>query len=277
MLGFDVDAYFERIGHSGRAPATLETLAAIHYRHAVAIPFENLNPLLRWPVRLDAQSLFQKLVCDRRGGWCFEQNLLLSHCLTAIGFQITWLAARVTMNNPEGAITPRSHMLLLIDLEDRRYVADVGFGGLTLTAPLRLEPDVEQTTPHERFRMIQSGGVFTMQAQIAGTWKSLYRFDLQEQVLPDYEVSNWYLSNHPNSHFVTGLIAARPDRDRRYALRNCELAIHHTSGESERRVLTGADDLRATLADVFRIALPDAPELLTALQRVASQAAQVSV
>jgi N-hydroxyarylamine O-acetyltransferase len=271
--GFDLDAYFERIGYKGARALTIDTVAGIHLRHAQTIPFENLNPFFRWPVRLDLQSLAQKLVRDRRGGYCFEHNLLLSQVLTRLGFRVRNLAARVLWNVPDGTVTARSHMLLLIDLNGRRHVADVGFGGMTLTAPLRLEVDVEQTTPHEPFRLTASGDGFVMQASVAGSWKSLYRFDLQEQLLADYEVTNWYLSNHPSSHFVTGLIAARPDTDRRHSLRGAELAVHHTHGETERRVLTDVEQLRATLQDTFRITVPDGADVRAALERVFTRAA----
>jgi N-hydroxyarylamine O-acetyltransferase len=272
----DLDAYFERIGYTGPRNAELETLRAIHLRHAQTIAFENLNPLLRWPVRLDAASLEQKLVRSGRGGYCFEQNLLLSHVLRALGFNVTGLAARVLWNVPDGAVTPRSHMVLFIDLDDDAYVADVGFGGLTLTGPLRLEPNIEQETPHEPFRLIRAGDAFVMQALVGSEWMVLYRFDLQEQLQPDYEVTNWYLSNHPQSHFVTGLIAARPDRDRRYVLRNREFAVHHLSGGTERRVLTSTADLLSTLEYVFRLTLPDGPELPAALERLPMPAAAVA-
>jgi N-hydroxyarylamine O-acetyltransferase len=271
--GFDLDAYLERIGHSGSRRATLETLAAIHLGHAHAIPFENLNPLLRLPVRLDVSSLQQKLVAERRGGYCFEQNLLLSHALKTLGFTVTGLAARVLWNNPEGLVTPRSHMLLRIDLGEGSYVVDAGFGGLTLTGPLRLEPEIEQTTPHEPFRLKSAGDGFVMEAQIGEEWKALYRFDLVEQFQADYEVTNWYLSNNPTSHFVTGLIAARPDPDRRYALRNSDFAIHHLNGHTDRRLLTSAVEIRETLESVFRVALPDVPELEKALERLVERAA----
>jgi N-hydroxyarylamine O-acetyltransferase len=268
----DLDAYFERIGYSGPRSANLDTLAAIHLQHPQAIPFENLNPLLRWPVHLDAPSLQQKLVRDGRGGYCYEHNLLLSHALRQLGFRVRWLAARVLWNVPEGTVRPRSHMLLLIDLDDRQYVADVGFGGLTLTAPLRLQVDVEQRTPHELFRLAAAGEGFLMEAKCGNSWRSLYSFDLQEQLLSDYEVVNWYLCHNPSSHFVTGLVAARPDRGRRYALRGNELTVHHVDGGTERRLLTSADELRTALAETFRVTLPDGPELAAALERVITRA-----
>lgn len=132
----DLDAYLRRIGYGGERAPTLPVLQAIAARHTEAIAFENLNPLLRWPVRLDLQSLQDKMVRDGRGGYCFEQNLLLSAALTALGFQVGGLAARVLWNAPEGAVTARGHMLLRVELEVP-HVVDVGFGGLTLTGVLR--------------------------------------------------------------------------------------------------------------------------------------------
>src|SRR6266702_3000386 len=110
----DLDGYFQRIGYTGERRATLDTLRAIHVRHPEAIGFENLNPLMKWPVRLDAPSLQQKLVRDGRGGYCYEQNVLFSHALKALGFHVTGLAARVLWNAHEATITTRTHMLLRI-------------------------------------------------------------------------------------------------------------------------------------------------------------------
>ena len=92
---FDLGAYCERIGYDGPKTARRETLCAIHRLHPQAIAFENLNPLLRWPVLLDARSLQQKLVTQRRGGYCYEHNLLLKLALESIGFKVAGLAARV--------------------------------------------------------------------------------------------------------------------------------------------------------------------------------------
>jgi N-hydroxyarylamine O-acetyltransferase len=267
---FDVEAYFNRIGFSGERSPTLETLRGIHARHPEAIPFENLNPLLGWPVQLDAVSLQQKLVHSRRGGYCYEQNLLFKHALETIGFKVTGLAARVSWNIPEDVVLPRTHMLLRIDLDGQPYIADVGFGGLTLTAPLRLELDTEQHTPHEPFRLTGDGAEFVLQAKLGEAWQSLYGFTLQEQLLRDYEMANWYVSCHPGSRFVNNLIAARTARDRRYALLNNEFAVHYLNGKTERRVLTTGAEIREVLQGPIGLTVPAAPELDTALQQLTS-------
>lgn len=263
-----LNAYLQRIQYLGDRSATLKTLQAIHLCHAKTIAFENLNSWLKQPVCLDLLSLQQKLIHQGRGGYCFEQNLLLRSVLLALGFRVTNLAARVLWNLPEGTITARSHMLLRVEIDGKQYIADVGFGGLTLTAPLSLTPNVEQRTPHEPFRLIVVDQLYIMQANIGQAWKSLYSFDLQEQLLPDYEVSNWYVSTYPDSLFVTTLIVARPDLDRRYALRNHQLTTHFLDGRKHQRVLTTVTEVRDTLENTFRLLLPAIARLDQALQRL---------
>lgn len=264
----DLDAYFWRVGYGGDRSPTLTTLQAIHLCHAKAIPFENLNSLLKQPVLLDLESLQRKLIHERRGGYCFEQNLLLRSVLLTLGFQVTGLAARVLWGLPKGVMMPLTHMLLRVDLDGESYIADVGFGGLTLTTPLSLKLDLQQETPHEPFRLIVEDSTYIMQAFIGQEWKSLYRFDLHEQHLPDYEVSNWYISTHPSSLFVNSLIAARPDLDRRYALRNNQLAIHRLDGCLERKTLSTATELRSALEDLFRLELGAIADLDATLQQL---------
>jgi N-hydroxyarylamine O-acetyltransferase len=267
----DLDAYFRRIGYSGSREPSLDTLRGIHLRHALTIPFENLDPLLRRTVHLDLASLERKLVHSGRGGYCFEQNLLLSHVLQRLGFRVTELAARVVWNAPPATVRPRTHMLLRIELEDGPYVADVGFGGLTLTAPLRLAADIEQATPHETFRLIAGGDGFAMEALIQESWKPLYRFDLQPQLPPDYEISNWYVSTHPESHFTFALIAARPSTASRAALSNNQLTIYRAAAPPEQRILNSAAELRTVLQETFGLTLPDTPDLGAALERLTAR------
>lgn len=264
----DLDGYLGRIGFSGSRAPTLETLRILHLRHTLAIPFENLDPLLRRPVRLDPASLEQKLVRSGRGGYCFEHNLLFKAALDALGYRVAGLAARVVWNLPEGVTLPRTHMLLRVEIDGQDYVADVGFGGQTLTGPVRLTAGIEQTTPHEPFRLLAAGDGFLMQGLIGGDWKSLHRFELQEQLLPDYELANWYVSTHPESRFVNNLTVAMPAADRRYALFNTEFAVHHLGGPSERRTLAGAAEIRQVLQEVFGLTLPEGPDLDATLDRL---------
>jgi N-hydroxyarylamine O-acetyltransferase len=269
----DLPAYLTRLGCEAEAAPTLETLRVLALAHPSAIPFENLNPLLRRPVPLDIAALQRKLVHEGRGGWCFEHNVLLGTALSAIGFQVTGLAARVMWNVPAGVIAPRSHMVLRIDLDGAPYIVDAGFGGLTLTAPLRLEAGLEEETPHEPARLVADAGGFIVEALVAGAWKALYRFDLTPQVLADYDVSSWYLCTNPKSHFLSTLVAARVQPGRRYTLRNTDFAIHHADGYTDRRPLLTTRELRMTLEGMFAIDVPTGPDVEAVFERIIATAA----
>lgn len=255
---FDLDAYFARIGYTDPRDPSLDTLKTLHFLHPQAIPFENIDPFLGRPVRLDLAALQKKIVLGGRGGYCFEHNLLFMHALKAIGFEVSdGLAARVLWGQPDDAITARSHMLLRVELDGRTYIADVGFGGLTLTAPLLLEPGTAQKTPHETFRIVEADDHFRLQAAIGGDWRSLYRFDLQPQYEVDYSVTNYFLSTSPTSHFLSSVIAARATPDRRYALRGNRLSIHHIGGRTEQTEIATPAQLADTLEGQLGIIIPD--------------------
>lgn len=260
-MTIDLDAYLSRIGHDGPRTPTLDTLRALHALHPRAIPFENLDPWFGRPVELAPAALEDKLVRRARGGYCYEQNGLFGAVLHTLGFRVRGLAARVRWQLAPDVAMPRSHMLLLVELPEGPHVADVGFGLMTLTAPLRFEPDREQPTSHETYRLRAEGAGFVLEARVRGEWRSLYAFDLVEQLPVDYEVLNWYTSTHPSSRFVQHLIAARPTDDGRLALLDRELSRYHLDGRVERRTLAGADELRESLACDFGIDLAHLPDL----------------
>jgi N-hydroxyarylamine O-acetyltransferase len=254
----DLDAYCARIAYDGPRAAGLATLQRVVLGHARAIPFENLDVLSGRGVDLAPAAVADKLVRRRRGGYCFEHNTLLLAVLRRLGFRATGLAARVTWGQPAGFVGPRTHMLLRVELPEGPYLADVGFGGLTPTAPLALKAGIEQRTPHETFRLDAAESGFALAAWRGGLWQSLYRFSFDEQVPADYEVANWFTSTHPGSLFVNHLIAARADRGCHYTLFDGKFAIRRHDGTSERRQIRDAADLARTLADHFGIAvMPD--------------------
>ena len=260
----DLDAYFARIGYDGPREPTLAVLKALHDRHPRAIPFENLDPLLRRTPRLDLASLEAKLVAGRRGGYCFEQNGLFAAVLRALGFQVTPLAARVLWGGPVGQVSPRTHMLLRLDLPEGAYLADVGFGGLVKTAPLRLEPASEQPVDGLAFRLRPRGAdELQLEVRLPEGWTPMYRFGPSLQHPADYEMANWFIATHPESRFVNELMAAFVGEDRRYGLFNNELTVRHGDGTVERRRLT-AEELDQMMHTTFGIGRPEGVEALYA-------------
>jgi N-hydroxyarylamine O-acetyltransferase len=253
----DTDAYFARIGYEGKASADLATLSALHALHPAAIVFENLDPLLGRPVPLDLAALQAKLVTGGRGGYCFEQNTLFKAVLEALGFSVTSLAARVLWMVPPGAPpNPRAHMVLKVTLPEGAYLADVGFGGLLASAPLRLLYDVEQPTPAGVLRLVESDGLVTLQAKLASHWQDVYRFTLEPQFPIDFEVANWFTSTHPNSRFRNVLMVQRLTPKGRVSLFNRRLARRFADGRVEEVMLTDARELEQTLKTEFDLAPP---------------------
>jgi N-hydroxyarylamine O-acetyltransferase len=257
----NLKAYFDRIGFAGSIAPTLATLETIHALHPAAIPFENLNPLLGLPVELELPSIEKKLLTEKRGGYCYEHNLLLMAVLRELDFSVRGLAARVLWNNPEATDPTPHHMLLAVDINGVTYIADVGFGGMTLTAPLRLKADAEQATPHGPFRLTGGDPEWRLEAKIGDDWKALYAFEMAEKTDADYAASNLFLSTDPASAFRQELRVALSPAGRRLALRDTRLTIHAEGQPPEVMVLTSVAQLREVLSGQFGIQLPPA-ELL---------------
>jgi N-hydroxyarylamine O-acetyltransferase len=265
----NLNAYFERIGFAGSIAPTLQTLQALHAAHPAAIAFENLDPLMDVRVRLDARAIEQKLIHERRGGYCFEHNMLFLRVLRTLGFEVRSLSARVLWGREPDAITPETHMLLAVDIGGSTYVADVGFGAATLTAPLRLRAGAEQETPHEAFRFVGEDPVYRLEMQTGPEeWRPVYRFGLGERYDVDHGVANWFVSTHPDSSFRAGLMAARAEKGRRLSLQNRELTIRPVGGEAEKRELGSVAEVREALTGLFGIVLPAAERLDPVLARV---------
>jgi len=255
-------AYFDRVGYiapdRGPHQATSDTLHALHRLHPQVIPFENLDALLGCTPRLDLESVFAKLVTARRGGYCYEHNLLFRAVLNTLGFETTGLAARVVWSDP-AAMPPRTHMMLLVETPDETWLADVGFGSMTLSAPLLFDTGRDQATPHETFRIdLIERGDFLLQVKLGDAWKPIYRFDLEPQFPADYAMANHYVSTFPESIFLSHLIVARVMPGERRTLFDATLTRRgKASGIEAKRELTTAAELRGVLQDVFGLALAD--------------------
>jgi N-hydroxyarylamine O-acetyltransferase len=151
---FDVEGWPRRIGHSGPREPVLSTLRTVIAAHTATIPFENM-------------------VAGGRGGYCFEQNPLLLAGLGFLGFRVTGLLARVIRGMGAYASGPAMHMVVQVDLPERPFLADVGFGNQTPTAPLAMRPVIEQETPHETIRLWPVGDELTLQAKLGEDWQSI--------------------------------------------------------------------------------------------------------
>jgi N-hydroxyarylamine O-acetyltransferase len=197
---FDLDAYLERIGLGGRP-----SIAQIHRAHLTSIPFENLDPHQGLPVSLEVENLERKLVTERRGGYCFEQNLLLKAALEALGAEVDMFLARVRLGARPGVVPPRSHLVLRVSENGASWHADVGFARGILE-PIPFGSGHTQEQSGWSFRVVEEGSELVLQKLAGDEWADVYGFLPQPVPLVDVETSNWWTSTHPHSLFVTGLI-----------------------------------------------------------------------
>ena len=254
----DVGAYLKRIRFDGPRDANAETLRGLAGCHAMAVPFENLAVLASGAPDLEPAAIEAKLVQRGRGGYCYELNALLLAALRALGFDVIPLSARVRYGLPPGTATPRSHMVLCVTLPEGRMLVDAGFGGLTPTAPLRVDTREPQVTPHEVFRIVLDGEGFLLQARLGGDWQDVYSFDLVRQLPVDYAQQNWYTATRPGALFANNLVVALPSPDGRRTLFNRTLTWRALDGAIERVTVTSIDALRELLHAHFSIRPGDA-------------------
>lgn len=249
----DLGAYLARIGHPEPRRADLATLSSLHRAHALAIPFENLDIQMGRPIRLDLESLQRKLVAGARGGYCFEQNTLFLAVLRAAGFETIACEARVRPPGARAHVLPRTHMVLVVSLGERRWLCDVGFGGDGPVEPVPLDgEEVEQLG--DLVRVCDEGSLKVLQFRGGAGHTDQYAFLPDERYPVDFEVASWYTSTHPESRFVVSLTAQRVRADGRHVLRGLTYTTRLGEAAATREVPRA--ELDPLLRDTFGIAVP---------------------
>ncbi|MFL6201184.1 MAG: arylamine N-acetyltransferase family protein [Thermoanaerobaculia bacterium] len=247
----EISSYLDRIGYRGPLTPTAETLRALQVAHLQTVPFENLSIHAHQPIVLDDESLFDKVVVRRRGGFCYELNGLFAALLRALGFQVTMLSAEVA--SADGTFSPPfDHMALRVDL-DERWLADVGFGD-SFRDPLRLDERGEQPEPPRAFRIDEDGAYLLLLRRDgpAEPWQPQFRFTLQPHEYADYADMCHFHQTSPESHFTRQTVCSLATPDGRITLSGRKL-ITTQGGERQERFL-GSDAERASvLRELFGV------------------------
>jgi N-hydroxyarylamine O-acetyltransferase len=230
----------------------LETLRALHYAHLLSVPFENLDIHLKRPILLDERRLFDKLVSQRRGGFCYEQNGLFAAVLRQMGYDVTLLEARVQAQDWASG-TPFDHLTLVVQMEER-WLVDVGFGDSFLE-PLRFDVETPQTQANGGFRVKHDGveGIHARQTP-DGDWQDEYRFRLEAHDLQDFGVGCDYHQTSPNSHFTRQRVCSRATPQGRITLTDRRL-IFTENGERREYAVEREAEFQRHLQTHFGIVL----------------------
>ncbi len=251
---FDLDAYLSRIGYDGPRTPSVEVLGDLHTAQVFSIPFENLAIQLREPISLGVADMMAKMVHGPRGGYCFELNGLFAIALETLGFQVDRLAARVRYGNP--LVGPRMHQLLAVKFDHETWIADVGFGGNGLIAPVPLVLDEEFSQYGEIFRLKQeSNGEYVLEGHLPDGWLDLYAFTLEPLYRVDFEAPNYFMSTSPASPFGQTRIVALPNPQGRTILVEQELKVRN-NGETVTSDVGDGDAYIQELRSRFGIDIP---------------------
>mgnify|MGYP001220224342 CR=1 FL=1 len=245
----DVRAYLDRIGYHGDTTPTLPTLNAIHQAHLMAIPYENLNIHLGRYLPVEPSAALEKIVTQRRGGWCYEMNGVMAWALCELGYPVTLLASCVGGEGNE-----RNHLILRVDL-DRPYLVDVGFGN-GLLRPIPLEPGQYQQHGFEyALENVGDRWIFTNQPYGA----SSFEFSLEPHQIHDFVDRCHWLQTSPESRFVQIVVSYRFNQAGYVGLHGAVLKHVTAEGKHEaiiedetayRRVLEEQFDLHLTEGEI---------------------------
>ncbi|SFO04687.1 N-hydroxyarylamine O-acetyltransferase [Pseudonocardia ammonioxydans] len=248
-----LDAMLERIGHSGAVTQDSDTLTALHRAWRRAVPYENLDIQLGRPIRLDDESLYDKLIRRGRGGYCYEQNAVLCMLLRAAGFPVTVLEGAV-LRETHGEARWGNHVVLLVTVGDERWIADAGIGdGFLDPLPLR------------EGRYEQDGLVYRLERLDRDTWRfhhhpggtiSSYDFRLEAREIGDFADHSDRLSTSPESPYVTTLIVGRPLVDHTALLLSRTVRRLGAADPCVRTVGT-PDEFARLLRETFHVPLDD--------------------
>lgn len=256
-----LERYLRRIGHAGALRPELDALRRLMRAHLATVPFENLDVQLGRPVDLDPDRIFEKIVARRRGGWCYEMNGIFGWALRELGFDVARLAGGVRRDQAGDAVLG-NHLCLLVRIDGRPWLADVGFGG-SMLEPLPLEPQACDQPPF-RLRLSKVDERFWRYTEDAGG--APFSFDFAPAPADEDQLAAKcaWLQSDPASPFVQNLVAQKRLADRHISLRGRVLK-ELTADGARKRVLASADELVATLRELFDLDEPEAARLWPAI------------
>ena len=247
------DGYLEAVGLERSTP-DLAFLRELISRHVANFSFSSVGPMLGDELPLDVGALYRRIVVNRRGGYCFEQNGLMQAVLAELGFSVRLCLARVifAQDNHPGL----THRITLVEVDGRQHVADVGFGSMGPRFPVAMTG--EETRENFRVFRIAEGlpGEFHMQTVKDGAFRSLYRFELHRYGQSDCELGHFYSHKFPGANFVNNLVVSRILADEIRSLRNRELWLI-TAGGEERHAIADSKQLRTELHCRFGISVDE--------------------
>lgn len=248
----DTEKYLRRLGiENFDLKITAESLKFLQHRHLLSVPFENLDIHWKRPILLDTNSFYQKIVEEKRGGFCYELNGLFGELLNELGFPSRLVSARVS-DGKGGFSNEYDHLAILTKIGGEEFLVDVGFGDFS-AEPLRFVSDVEQTDKNGVFLIRKhSDGYFEVVKESGDEWKSEYIFKNSARDLAEFAGMCEFHQTSPDSHFTQGKVCSLMLENGRKTLTDKKF-IETRDGEKSETDINSEDEFNEFLAREFGI------------------------
>ena len=215
--------YLQRIHHPPVTQPDLLTLDKLQKAHLLAVPFENLDNHLGRPSLLNLDRIADKIIYEKRGGFCYELNGLFYLLLQALGFQVKMVSARVY--NAAGEVGPEfDHLALIVNIEGKEYLSDVGFGEFSFY-PMPIRFGQETDDPRGKFTMerLDSGAILVSKVEDktdpeAPVNTPEYQFTEQARAFSEFMEMCRFHSLDPTSHFAKKPMVTLPNEHGRITI-----------------------------------------------------------
>jgi N-hydroxyarylamine O-acetyltransferase len=219
--------------------------------HRLTVPFESLDIHVGRRLSIDGDHLFDKIVRQRRGGWCHELNGLWARALRHLGFQVEVIAAQVI--GPSTVPKPFGHCTTIVQL-DEPWWSDVGFG-VRPPRPVRLEHSGPQLIGDWEIEFSNTGDTWTMRSEVPGAPQQLgLQFSRQPRDFEEFRETMEWQQTSPESLFTQRPVCVLFTEDGRITLAGDTLTI--TRGEErEQHTAATPDELDDLLLKHFGIEL----------------------
>ncbi len=251
-----IDAYLSRllIGADHGLGPTIESLRLLQKRHLLNVPFENLDIHWKRPIVLEPKRLFEKIIIDRHGGFCYELNGVFNELLRDLGFQTRLVSARV-FGGERGFGPEFDHAAIIVTVGRSEYLADVGFGDFA-AEPLQLFTDIEQHDREGVFMIRRNpDGAFEVARMVSGSWVPEYRFDPLGRDLSEFAEMCDFQQFSAESHFTKGKVCSILTDGGRKTLTDTKYIVTRNGEKTEEQVASD-DRFDEILMREFRIARP---------------------
>ncbi len=247
----NIDNYLKRINFLNTPKADLATLKELQHAHYCAVPYENFDILLNKPLSLSVEDVYEKVVNNNRGGYCFELNGLFLWLLREIGFNVEEKLARFLLG--EEGIPMGRHRVLIVKLPEGDFLTDVGIGCPTPTQPIKVEYDKITEIRDSKYKLVRDDTLCNvLKFEYSGEWKAYYSFSDDANYPSDFEAPSFYCEHSPKSIFNKGLMVNIFTQNGRKTFEKGKFVIL-TPNNKEEKLINSPETLGVILTKEFSL------------------------